>query len=163
MSLFGGKRTRSRRGQFNAPQVFAAQALAEGKTAAAAAEAAGVTARTIENWKTDKAFQDLVDSYVQDVVAKARLNLDDATVTRKRNRLMMAQKIFDAVLQRLDEELDIKDQVQLSKLGLDTISTVSKELGQEGKPLEGTSDETGLPVVNLGIKPGGVIEAYAVE
>lgn len=164
MSLFGGgKRVRTKKDQFDFRHLSAASALAMGRTAAEAAEVAQVSERTIENWKKLEGFEDLIDSFKGELVAKARLNMDDTTVLSKRRRLELAQRIYDSTMRRLGEDMDNKEFVLVSKLGLDTIAVVSKELGQEGKPLEGMSDETGLPVVNLGIAPGSVIEAYAVE
>lgn len=163
MRLFGGgNRTRAKKGQLDFRHVAAASALAQGKSAKVAAEAAGVSERQIENWKNEEAFVELKDSFVETLVAQARLKMPESTILDKANRLASMQEVHDRAMRRMsDPKLDLDEFVALGKLRIDVLDKASKDLGQHGQPLN-PEGEKGLPFV-LNLQHSGVIDTEVAD
>lgn len=154
MSLFGSQ-DKEKPKQITAVHVLAAQALAAGKTNETAAQEAGVTERTLYNWQKDSWFRRLIEDSVQMEVAKAKMALPDCTILDKRNRLIGMQEQFERL--KALKPGKASEEVQTAKAIVDILQAVSKELGEEGQPLHGKDEASGLPVV-LNLDHPGVIK-----
>lgn len=153
MSLFGQDKERPK--QITATHVLAAQALAAGKTTAEAAAIAGVSERIVYEWKKGPWFSQLVEDYVSSMVAAAKLDLPGVTLLSKKNRLVAMQELYETL--KVQKPNKAGEAVQVAKAQLDVLQAVSKELGEEGQPLHGKDEETGLPVVISLDHPGVIL------
>jgi len=151
MSIWGGGR--AKRSQLDLRHFQAAQVLAEGKTVVEAAQAAGVTERTVYEWQKLDEFDRMVKDCLQSLQARVRLEAEGVSILSKKVRLEHFQELSDMLRVRMAGAEKVGEFTALSDARVKVLQAVSKEIGEEGQSLVGEDSTTKKAfVVNLNLK-----------
>lgn len=113
--------------QISFETVRAAWVLADGGTQQLAAQEAGVTVRTIQNWLKTDWFAKMVADKRTELIHRANDETREATLANKSARLLKLNDLYDVLEVKVRSENLTDKSLPFVKMMLDTVKVIQRE------------------------------------